>query len=81
MTTDTVHLVLTWRAGPRGKLKAEPPLKFKTAAEAKARAERAADKFAGVVAISQGFDVDTEQADESPTVLFKAGQVPAEFHE
>ncbi len=81
MATETIHLVLTRRSGPRGQLKAEPPLKFKTADQAKARAERAADKFAGVVAISQGFDVDKEQADESPTVLFRAGQVPGEFGE
>ncbi|WP_245479840.1 hypothetical protein [Hansschlegelia zhihuaiae] len=54
MTTETIHIVLTWRADKRGKLRAETPLKFKTAGEAKARAERAAGRFAGVVAISQG---------------------------
>ena len=79
MPTETIHIVLTWRADKKGKLRAEPPLKFKTAAEAKARAERSAERFAGVAAISQNYDVDTEQADENVTVLFWAGRVPPEF--
>ncbi|WP_244593682.1 hypothetical protein [Methylopila sp. Yamaguchi] len=56
-------------------------MKFKTAAEAKGRAERSEGRFAGVVALSQGYDVDTEQADENPVVLFRAGRTPTEFEE
>lgn len=81
VTTAVIHLVLTYRADKRGKLKAETPLTFKTAAEAKARAERAEPRFAGVVAISQTYDVDTEEVDENPAVLFRAGRLPREFAE
>lgn len=81
MTTETIHIVMCWAADKRGKLRAETALKFKTAAEAKARAKRSAERFAGVVAMSQAYDVDTEMAEENPTVLFRAGRVPAEFEE
>lgn len=81
MATETVHIVLTWSADKRGRLRAETPLKFKTADEAKRRAERAESRFAGVVALSQGYDTDTEQADENLAVLFRAGRTPPEFDE
>lgn len=81
MATETIHIVLTWSADKRGKLRAETPIKFKTAEEAKRRAERAESRFTGVVALSQGYDTDTEQADEDPTVLFRAGRTPSEFDE
>ncbi|WP_245258609.1 hypothetical protein [Methylopila sp. M107] len=74
-----IHIVLTWSADKRGKLRAETPMKFKTALEARGRAERSAGRFAAVVALSQGYDVDTEQADENPVVLFRSGRTPAEF--
>ena len=81
MATEMIHIVLTWSADKRGKLRAETPMKFKTAAEAKGRAERLEGKVAGVVALSQGYDVDTEQADENPLILFRAGRTPAEFED
>jgi hypothetical protein len=81
MATEKIHIVLTWSADKRGKLRAEAPMKFKSAAEAKGRAERSEGRFVGVVALSQGYDVDTEQADETPVVLFRAGRTPAEFEE
>lgn len=81
MATEMIHIVLTWSADKRGKLRAETPMKFKTAAEAKGRAERSEGKVAGVVALSQGYEVDTEQADENPLILFWAGRTPAEFED
>lgn len=81
MATEVIHIVLTWSADKRGKLRAETPIKIKTAAEAKDRAVRSEGRFAGVVALSQSYDVDTEQADETPVVLFRAGRTPTEFDE
>lgn len=81
MATETIHIFQAWTAGKGSRLRAETPLRFKTAAEARARAERGAEKFAGVVAISQVVDVDTGEVDENPAVLFRAGRTPAEFGE
>ncbi|HEY0291318.1 hypothetical protein [Hansschlegelia plantiphila] len=78
MASDVVHLVLTYSLDKRGKLRAEAPLKFGTAREAEARAQRAEARFAGVVALSQAYDVDTEQAEET-RILFRAGRLPPEF--
>jgi hypothetical protein len=81
LSTETHHLVLLWRADKKGKLRAEPAMTYRTAEAAKGRAERAAEKFAGVVAISQEVDADTGEVGENPVVLFRAGKVPPEFGE
>ncbi|TBN55364.1 hypothetical protein EYR15_03450 [Hansschlegelia quercus] len=81
MATETIHIFQAWSAGKGNRLRAEAPIRFKSAAEAKGRAERGAEKFAGVVAISQVVDVDTGEVDENATVLFRAGRTPAEFGE
>ncbi len=81
MATDTIHVVIAYRVDGRGKLLGEPPLQFKSAAEATARAQRMPGSFAGVVAFSQTYDADTEQAEETPTVLFRNGRLPPEFDE
>lgn len=81
MANETIHIFQAWTAGKGNRLRAETPVRFKTAAEAKGRAERAVEKFAGVVAISQVVDVDTGEIDESPAILFRAGRTPPEFDE
>jgi hypothetical protein len=79
VTTETIHIMLSWRAGKGNRLKAEPPMKFKTASEAKGRAERSVDKFAGVVAMTQIVDQDTGEVGENPKILFRAGRLPPDF--
>lgn len=81
MVTETIHIFQAWAAGKGSRLRAETPMRFKSAAEAKGRAERSADKFAAVVAISQVVDVDTGEIEENPVVLFRSGRTPAEFGE
>ncbi|MDB5531934.1 MAG: hypothetical protein JWO28_249 [Hyphomicrobiales bacterium] len=79
VTIETIHIMLSWRAGKGNRLKAEPPMKFKTASEAKGRAERSVDKFAGVVAMTQIVDQDTGEVGENPKILFRAGRLPPDF--
>ena len=43
------------------------------------RAERGADRFAGVVALTQTVDTDTGEVLEEPRVLARHGELPAEF--
>lgn len=81
MATETIHIFQAWTAGKGNRLRAEPPMRYETAAEAKGRAERSAERFAGVVAISQVVDVDTGEVEENPAILFRAGRTPAEFGE
>jgi hypothetical protein len=81
MPTETVHIVQAYIAG-RGKgLKAEQPVGCKDAEEARRKAERIAPNRLGVIAYSVSADVEMGVYDESPTVLFKAGQLPPPWDE
>lgn len=81
MATEQIHLALLWRADRKGKLRAEQPLKFKAPDQAKARVERAADRFAGGVAITQSIDTDTGEVDEKVVEHFRFGRLPREFEQ
>lgn len=61
----------------RGKmvLVANTPLQMNTEREALSRAERDAERFAGVIAISQEYDEGSDEFGRM-TVLFQAGSVP-----
>ncbi len=61
----------------RGKptLVANTPRQVNTEAEAINRAERDAERFAGVIAISQEYDEGSDEFGRM-TVLFQAGSVP-----
>ena len=61
------------------KLVAGRVMEFKSAAEAAARAERDASRVAGVVALAQTVDLDTDEVVETPKILARFGQLPAEF--
>lgn len=50
---------------------------FKTAAEAIGRAERDAERVAGVIAVQQTVDTDTGEVIDEPILLARHGQVPA----
>ncbi|KQQ85676.1 hypothetical protein [Aureimonas sp. Leaf324] len=54
-------------------------MEFKTAVEAKGRAERDAARTAGVVALQQTIDTDTGEVVEDPVVLARYGELPSEF--
>ncbi|GGE11088.1 hypothetical protein GCM10011390_32680 [Aureimonas endophytica] len=56
-------------------------VEYRTEAEAVARAERDAAKFAGVVALTLTVDTDTGEVVEEPRVLARFGEVGKEFQE
>lgn len=71
---ETIHVVQPFDRVKKG-LKPSQVLQFKTADEATRKAERLADKHAGVVAYSM--DVDEESGEYgAPRVLFESGDVP-----
>lgn len=63
------------------KLTAGRSVEYRTEAEAVARAERDATKFAGVVALTMMIDTDTGEVIEEPKVLARFGEVGKEFQE
>ncbi|MET4682610.1 hypothetical protein [Brevundimonas faecalis] len=76
MAVETVHIVQTYVQGRGKSLKAEQPAGCKTAEEARRKAERLAPLRLGVIAYSVSADTEMGDYDESPTILFKAGELP-----
>lgn len=61
------------------KLVAGRAIEVASAEAAILRAERGADRFAGVVALTQTIDMDTGEVLEEPVVLARHGELPREF--
>ena len=81
MASETVHIVQAYVQG-RGKgLKAEQQMGCKTAEDARRKAERLAPLRLGVVAFSAIADTEMGDYDESPTILFRFGQLPSPWNE
>ncbi|WP_426043044.1 hypothetical protein [Brevundimonas sp. TWP2-3-4b1] len=81
MAVETVYIVQAYVQG-RGKgLKAEQQQGYKTAEEARRKAERLAPLRLGVVAFAASADTEMGDYDESPTILFKCGQLPPPWNE
>jgi hypothetical protein len=81
MPRETIHLVQAFIAGRGKALKAEPPVICKTAEDARRKADRLSGIRLGVVAFSTSGDAELGDYDETPTILFKAGQLPPPFDE
>ena len=81
MATETVFIVQCYVAGRGAALRAEPQIGCKTAEEARRKAERLSPVRLGVVAYSVSADTELGDYDETPTVLFKSGQLPPPFDE
>lgn len=75
MPEQTVHFVQQYEQKGRRLMMAQQ-LPFKTAAEAKARADRDASRFAGVIAVSQTVDTDTGEVLDEPVILARHGDTP-----
>ncbi|WP_434777685.1 hypothetical protein [Neisseria sp. Ec49-e6-T10] len=76
---QTFYIVQSYNKQKNGKkteLIADTPIQCKTEAEARNRAERFADKKAGVIAASQEVDPDTDEYG-SFNVLAHYGELPA----
>ncbi|MFK8253484.1 hypothetical protein [Ancylobacter terrae] len=79
MAIETVYVVQTFKAGPRGGLRAEPASRARNEAMAVRTAERLALAKTGVVAFATSGDVDSGEFDDEPKILFKAGRLPPQF--
>ncbi len=79
MSRQTNYFVQTFHAATGDQFKASAPIACRTAEGARRTAERLAVSKVGVVAFSTTSDADTGDYDDQPTVLFRAGDLPAEF--
>lgn len=78
MAEKTLYIVQQFEMMGK-KLVAGRVMEFKSADEAIARADRDASRMAGVVALAQTIDLDTDEVVETPEVLARHGSLPAEF--
>lgn len=78
MPAQTLYIVQQFEKQGR-RLVAGRQIPFKTAAEAKARSDRDAERMAGVIAIQQTVATDTGEVLEGPVVLAAHGELPQEF--
>ena len=79
MASETVYILQTWVAGRGGALTAGPQVGCRDAEEARRKAGRLAPLRLGVVAFSVSADTEPGDYDETPTLLFRAGQLPEIF--
>lgn len=75
MAQETIYIVQAFKAGKRGALAAEPPIRARDEHHAKLRAEKLAETRLGVIAYAIEGDPTTEDFDP-PRVLFRAGSTP-----
>ena len=80
MAEKTLYIVQQFEMMGK-KLVAGRVMEFKSAQEAIARADRDAARMAGVVAIAQTIDLDTDEVVETPEILSRHGDLPQEFRE
>jgi hypothetical protein len=81
MTRETVYLVQGFKAGKGARLTADPPLRCKSSDSARRTAENLVPSKAGVVAFSTSGDAELGEYDDEPTIIFRAGRLPAPFEE
>ncbi len=81
MAIETVHIVQAYMQGRDNGLRAEPQIGCKTADDARRKAERLAPLRLGVIAFSTSADTEMGDYDESPTILFRAGRLPAPWND
>ena len=81
MARETVFMVQAYIAGRGNGLKADHPIPCKSADAARRMAERLAQTKLGVIALSTSGDQELGDYDDEPTLLFKAGRLPAQFED
>ncbi len=81
MARETVFLVQSFRSGKGARLNADPPVRCRNLEVARRKAADLATTKAGVVAFSTWGDAEAGDYDEEPTIIFKAGRLPAAFEE
>ncbi len=81
MARETIYVVQAFRTGKGARLNADTPIRCKSSVSARRTAEGLAPNKAGVVAFSTSGDTESGDYDEAPTIIFKAGRLPAPFEE
>ena len=82
MAVETVYTGQAYVQGSGKGLTAEQQQQgCKTADEARRKAERLAPLPLGIVAFAASADTEMGDYDESPTILFKCGQLPPPWNE
>jgi len=79
MARETIYFVQAFKAGKGQSLKADAAISCKSAEGARRTAERLTPNSIGVVAFSSTGDAETGDYDEEPSVLYRAGRLPAAF--
>ena len=81
MARETVYLVQAFETGKGARLNADTPIRCKSSDAARRRAETLATTKAGVVAFATSGDAELGEYDDQPTIIFRAGRLPAPFEE
>ena len=81
MARETVYLVQAFKLGKGTRLTAETPVRCRSPELARRKAEDLAPLCAGVVAFATSGDAELGDYDDEPTIIFKAGRLPAAFEE
>jgi hypothetical protein len=79
MARETIYLVQAFKTGQGARLSADTPIRCKSSDTARKTAEGLALTKAGVVAFATSGDAELGEYDEEPTIIFKAGRLPAPF--
>ena len=79
MPRETNYVVQAYKPGKGTRLTADAPIRCKSPEAARRTAERLAPGKAGVVAFSISGDAELGEYDDEPTVIFRAGRLPAPF--
>jgi len=79
MARETAFIVQSFDQGRGKALKADKQVPCKSADAARRMAERLATTKLGVVAFSMSGDTELGDFDDQPTIIFRAGQLPAAF--
>jgi hypothetical protein len=81
MARETVYLVQAFKSGKGTRLTADTPVRCRSLELARRKAEDLVPSRAGVVAFSTSGDAELGEYDDEPTIIFKAGRLPAAFEE
>jgi hypothetical protein len=81
MAITTAFIVQSFTAGRGKALRADRQIRCNSAEAARRMAERLAATKLGVVAFSTSGDAELGEFDDTPVILFKAGQLPSAFED
>jgi uncharacterized protein (DUF169 family) len=82
MAREAIYLVQAFKAGKGARVNAETSIRCKSSDTACWATENFATTKAGVVTFAKSGDAELgEYGDDEPTIIFKAGRLPALFEE